>query len=339
MKTIFSTVAEILDVPQPDNFKHPFLTMAKFIFADDKGNSRNQGIKLDDFDEVIKTSIDMPVKMNFSSDGVGGHFGSYVIGHITKMTKEVAEDGSNVLMAWAALYNDEFPEEIKFLKEAYASGNPPGISYEISYSSPIIEGGIEWLKNIFTTAATFVKHPAYGKRTALLALASAKDDAEFMDRMKAIVAQAGDNLSEESDDEGGNIVDEKELEKAREELARLQAEAETRTAEIERLREEVNTRDGQISTLTSEIESLKRDKILDERVRRYVEAGLSLEAEAEKADKTKEFLLSLSEDAFEVYISQITELSTKKRTEASDDEKLPKLDGNITDTISFSFRD
>ena len=116
-----------------------------------------QGIELEDFDEVIKTSINMPIKMFYTGSGTGNHLGSYVIGHITGMEKAQAEDGTNQLIADAVLYAEEFPEEVKYLKEAYAEKRPPGISYEIIYGDSIIKNGVQWLKKMFTTAATLVR--------------------------------------------------------------------------------------------------------------------------------------------------------------------------------------
>lgn len=181
-----SAIAEITDVPTGD-FKHPFLTKIKFIFADNHGNGNNQGIEEEDFDEIAKSSIHMPIKMRFSYSGVGGHEHSTPIGHIVSMTKEI--DGEHAqLVGEAVLYSEEYPEEVGFLKETFAEGKAPGISWELAYVDSVVKNGIEWLKQVVTRAATFVKTPAYESRTPLLAIAEELySDDDFMRELGEII--------------------------------------------------------------------------------------------------------------------------------------------------------
>jgi hypothetical protein len=303
----FISIAEIVDVQNPDgsDYKHPLLTMAKFIFADDRGNNNRQGIKAEDFDEVIKSAIDTPVKMRFLGANVAGHPGSVPIGHIKRMEKE-SETDVNRLVAWAVLYSEEFPDEINFLKEAHASGEGPGISYEIMYSNSVSENGIEWLKNMTTRAATFVKSPAYGTRTALLALASNKDISpeEFTKELLAIV---------KPNDKGGSqrMELEDKIKALEAEKASLTAEASTKQSEIDKLAGEITTLKTEVDTLKTQNSDLKRTAVADARAREYVEAGFQLEADAEKLTKKKEFWTALSDEAWTEYL---TDLKSAKAT-------------------------
>ena len=338
-----SAIAEIVEVPQLDNFKHPFLTLAKFIFADDKGNQNNQGIEFEDFEEVSHSAIDTPVKMNFTGAGVGNHLGSYVVGHIKDMEK-VEAGGVNQLIATAILYSDEFPEEIKYLKDSFASGEAPGISYELAYQESKLKNGIQWLKKMFTLASTFVRAPAYGKRTAILALASAKDDDEFIQTMKTLVAQAEEKSGEgkiiNPTGKGGKNVE--ELEKAKADAEKFRAEADTRTVEVARLTEQLEAKTGEISTLTEKVATLEREKMLEARIRKYTEAGFQLEAEAEKVDKRKTFWLSLSDEAFEEYLADLvaaTKVTESHRALASLNVGIPRPTDSDNKIISFNFRD
>lgn len=303
-------IAEIVEEPTND-FKHPFLTVAKFIFADDKPNENNQGIEREDFKAIAQSSIDMPVKMLFTGTGVGNHLGSYVIGHIRNMV-----ESEDKLVAEAVLYKEEFPEEIGFLQQAHASGDAPGVSYEIIYEDSIFRDGIQWLKKAYTTAATFVRTPAYGKRTALLALASAKDDTQVIPTLKAYIAQAEESgEGNKLPNEGGINVD--ELEKAKTEAATFKAEAETKTAEISKLNESLQAKDDAIKALTEEVTTLKQEKVMESRVRALAEAGFPLEADAEKADKKKAFISSLSDDAFAAYLDDIKAVKASATAQAS----------------------
>lgn len=323
-----TTIAEIFEVENEGDFKHPLLTIAKFVFADDKGNSNNQGIKADDFDEVIKTAIHMPVKMRYLGASAGGHQSSVPIGHIIKMDKETLADSSNRLVASAVLYSEEFHDEVMFLKEAFNKGEAPGISYEIMYADSVEENGIQWLKKMITKAATFVRSPAYGNRTALLALATRQDidSEEFLTDFVTMAQDwAGESLSKKSkeentQEEGGKLMEE--------ELKQLKAEAEGLKEQIESLKKENDDLKEKLTTTNAELAKLNEEALAATREKKYLEAGFSLESDAEKAAKKRAFWISLSEEAFEEYIADLKAAKgATKAAEASTTKKpeLPKL--------------
>jgi hypothetical protein len=327
--TIFeSAIASIEEIPS-NNFKHPFLTVAEFVFADDKGNVNGQGIELEDFPAVALSAIDMPVKMKFTGRGTESHTGSVPIGHIKTMDI-VAEDGINKLIATAVLYADEFPEEITFLKDAFASGLAPGISWELAYKDSIVKEGIEWLKSIVTKAATFVRTPAYGSRTHLMALASS-DEGSLIELAREILAQA--NVS--NDDKGGNNVTEEELKKLQE---KMQAEAASKDSEITRLTTLLGEKDGEIQKLSDEVGTMKQAALIETRTQQIVAAGIPLEADAEKLTKKKGFWASLTEDAFNEYLSDLVaakqSAAVATASAAGNGEGLPRM-SVTTDTIDF----
>ena len=312
-ETVFtSAIAEITEVASED-FKNPFLTLAKFIFADDKGNNNKQGIELENFPQVAASAIDMPVKMRFSGRGSENHLGSVPIGHIKSM-ETVAEEGINRLIATAVLYADEFPEEITFLKEAFAKGKAPGISWELAYESSVARGGIEWLKDIITKAATFVRTPAYGSRTHLMALAST-NDGSLVELAKEILAQANTTIIE-----GGNKVNEEELKK-------LQEASASKDTEITRLTSLVTEKDGELKKLSDKVTSMEKAALIEARTQKMVAAGITLEADAEKLTKKKEFWAALSEDSFNEYLSDLVaaKASAKVGTASIRVEGLPKV--------------
>jgi len=315
-----SAIAELTEVSS-DNFSNPLLTVAKFIFADDKGNVNRQGIEVTDFPAIAQSAIDMPVKMSFSETGAGNHYGSIPIGHIKAM-ETVQENDVNKLIATAVLYADEYPDEINFLKDAYASGKAPGISWELNYKSSIVRDGIEWLKEIVTKAATFVKVPAYGSRTHLLALASAEDNT-LVELAKEILLQA--NIKEEPKDKGGNKVEKEELERK---LAEATADAASKDAEIARLGTVITEKDAAYEELNKKVQAMEKATLIESRTHKLVEAGFTLEADAEKLAKKKEFWASLSEEAFNEYVEDLKAAkATAKPAIASHRtvEGLPKL--------------
>jgi hypothetical protein len=337
-----TTIAEIMEVKAEDEeFNHPLLTVAKFVFSDDKGNANKQGIKAEDFDDVIRTAIHMPVKMRYLGVSAGGHQASVPIGHIIKMEKDTIED-TNRLVASAVLYSDEFSEEVAFLKESFAKGEAPGISYEVLYLDSIEENGIQWLKKIFTKAATFVRSPAYGKRTALLALATRQDidSEEFLNDFVTMANEwSGNESSEESEEdtqEGGKLMEE--------ELQRLKAEAEAFKAEIEALKETNREVSEKLEIANAEISKKNQEALVTAREKAFVEAGFTLEADAEKAEKKRAFWLSLSEEAFEEYLADLKAAKEATKIAAASKKEikpeLPKLavaSGN--DKVEYTIED
>lgn len=305
MKLKKTTLEEgaIAELYEEADFKHPYLTIARFVFADDKPNGNNQGIEYEDFAEVKATAIDMPVKMKFLGEaGVGNHAGSVTVGHIRKMDEEEVEDGSHRLVAEAVLYAGEYPEEVEFLKKKFEEGTAPGVSWEVTYKDVKKEGPISWLKGIITTAATFVRSPAYGMRTALLALASSTEltDEEINDELQKIVDENRPKITVEG---GSNKVEEElkklqaELEEAMEKIKTLEATNETLTTAKAELEEQVKERDEEISKFT-------KAELVASRTAKVAEAGLKIEDD-EVLAKKQEYWASLSEEQFAEYLDDL----------------------------------
>jgi hypothetical protein len=328
--SIFKVVlSSIQAMPSQDN---PFLVTAKFIFADNQGNENGMGIEFVDFPEVASSAINMPVKMKYLGEGVGNHAGSIPIGHITEMN--IQDDGEiKQLIGTAALYAEEYPDEISFLMESFKSGDAPGISWELGYADSVIKDGIQWLKGIITKAATFVRQPAYGKRTALLALASdaALTDKEFdVELLKLAGATSIDT-------KGGNTVNEEELKKEvarlKEELAAKDAALAAKNAELETLQTTNSSVVEENKTLKEKVASIEKNILAEERARKYVEAGFTFSEEAEKAAEKKAFLASLEPNVFESYLADLVTAKASAKpaasASASSGTQIPKP--NLTD--------
>jgi hypothetical protein len=315
-------ISSIMDVPGIDD-THPFITVARFVFADDKPNANNQVVDYSEFDNIKNSAVGMPVKMKFTGSGVGEHEGSVPIGTIQSMEEITNTDGSHQLVAQAMLWKEEFPEEVQYLKDTFAAGDAPGISYELGYADSETKNGLQFIKRIVTLAATFVKHPAYGTRTRLLALAAmevvtAQDIAEatvqaakstniplsdVIDILGTLKGSSENPVIEdpmkigESSEEGGNQMEE--------ELQQAKAMAASLSAEIEALKALIDQKDAEILGTQEEIKGLKLAALVDSRTRRVVEAGLTLEADAEKAEKKKALWASLTDEQFEEYLDDL----------------------------------
>ena len=312
---LHSQIAEIQQESTSD-FKHPLLRIVKFILTDDKPNINNQGIEYEDFELLKNSAIDMPIKMRFIGDDVLGHKGSVTVGHIRAVSEEVREDGTHQLVAEGVLYADEFPNEIDFLEKSFAEGKAPGISWEVNYKDEKKDGIISWLKGAITKAATFVKNPAYGPRTALLALASdtSVSDEDLLHEISTIT----EKYSPKKEEKGGNNKVEEELKKLQEQLAALQEElAAEKTAKAEL--------EAKITSQEEVIAEFRKATLVAERTKKVVEAGLKLEND--KLEKKQEFWATLSEEAFAEYLSDIVAATkANKSSKAEAASGLPKVD-------------
>lgn len=324
-KTFTTAIAEIADIE--GEFNHPLLTRIKFILATNEGarlstskTGLKQGIKEEDFDDVIKTAINMPIKLRYLRNGVGNHFGSIPVGHISNIEKVDLEDGIKGLVAEGVLYASEYPDEVDYLKTAYAANEAPGISYEIRYDQEksIIEDGVEWIKDLITQAATIVRSPAYGSRTAILALASNKElsTEEFNEEVLSIIAP------KEADNKGGSQMDEKDKEIQRltalaaEKEDALKTETDKLTNELNSVKTELTTVKGELETVTAENAKLLNTIKMESRAKAYAEAGLEFDEDAEKAQAKKELLTKMEDDVFATYLADLKEAKTKKTATA-----------------------
>lgn len=328
---LLTAIAEIADVPVEEG--HPLLTKMKFIFAtadegfnlSTKKNGLKQGIKAEDFDDIIKTSINTPVKMRYLGfrGGVGNHLGSIPIGHIVGMEKTSLEDGTLALAAEAVLYAQEYPEEVEYLKTAFATGAAPGVSYEIQHSSSksVIEDGVEWIKGLITQAATIVRSPAYGSRTAILALASNKEltEEELTDELKSIM---------KPEEEGGSDMDkDKEIERLTALASDKDSALTKKDEEIAAIIKERDEAKDKLAEATSENEGLKKTILLEQRAQAYAAAGLTFDEDADKANEKKELLAKMDEDVFNSYVADLKAASGKKAVAlaSASDRGVPKF--------------
>ncbi len=153
-----------------EKYKNPLLTWVRLVFADDKPNANKQGISQEEFPNLIKSMVHMPIKANYADSGLEGHSGASIVGVI----KEGQQQG-NKIFTIGALYNDEYPDVVDFFKKEIAEGRQVDFSWEIRFKDAIAKDGVEWLSGTTTKAITAVKNPAYEGRTPLLDVASVQD--------------------------------------------------------------------------------------------------------------------------------------------------------------------
>jgi hypothetical protein len=167
-------LSEFLVVDEADNSeeavatvtRNPSITWVKFVLTDDKPNANRQRVPADEFDNLITSGTNMPIKVAQGSIS-NGHDGSFPIGVISHLKKH-----KDQIIGLAALWERERPEDVRMIKEKYSKREPLELSWEILYAdSATTEDGITDLKNTALRAVTFVGRPAFEGRTPVLAVA------------------------------------------------------------------------------------------------------------------------------------------------------------------------
>lgn len=312
----------------PLNFEHPGLRQMKFIFCDDKPNFNKQGIEQEDFAAIAMSAVGTPIKMKYvmkrkrtglaAQDGgdIGGHESSIPIGFIKAMTERKLDDGTNQLIADAVLFAEEYPEEVDFLEKAFAAKKAPGVSWELKHSEEksVVRDGVTWLKGLITKAASIVKNPAYGDRTAILALASDRNlsNEDFLAGISAITTEDSPKNTTKG---GSNRMTDEEIQKLKDDLAAATSALAAKTEELTAKASEISTLTGEKETLTTTlserdatIETFTTEKKVAERTNALTEAGITVTIKPER-------LMSFTDESFAEYVSElkaVAEASAKK---------------------------
>jgi hypothetical protein len=300
---------------------NPYVRWIKFVLLDDQPNKNKQRIPKEEFDNVLKTGMYMPLKSEAGTLS-GDHKDSGPLGVITNLTKE-----GNRVLGLAALWERERPEDIKLLKESFASGNKINISWELTYNEKIPQDGYTDLVGISLNAATIVGMPAYAGRTPIVALASTENNGTEENSSEIVVG-----VSEMED----KLNELETITKERDDALEVNK---TLTEEITSLKTSLTQKDSDMESMRQELASLKEFKSsidaekervtkLDNLKKLFSESGLEVTedyfADAERVNK----LLSMDESAINFLIQET--VSFKKAAEASVEGsvKVPKLGSN-----------
>jgi len=177
---------------------NPAVTWAKFILTDDQPNDNRHRVPQTEFHNLIKSGLHMPVKMAYGKINED-HDDAFPLGVITHLKQE-----DNKVVALAALWTEERPSDVRYIKDKVAAKEPVNVSWEILFGDFTEEDGVVDLKDTSLKAATIVGIPAYAGRTPILAVAAKKWS-------KAYVTQLPDSAflhveSREAVDEEGNTI-------------------------------------------------------------------------------------------------------------------------------------
>ena len=308
--------------------KNPTVTWAKFILTDDRMNGNGMRIPKSEFSNLINTGVHMPVKMAMGEISPG-HENTRPLGVITHLTEIVTDAGASAIVALAALWGEERPADVTFIKERFAQKQPVDISWEILYENEVFNeefGSID-LVSTALRAATVVGNPAYQGRTPFLAISA-----------KTAKAEAPGS---EEDTEETKV--EKELQEKLDAANARVAELETKLAEKDTAIAELTT---QKETLEAEITPLKEFKVqadaelakaekMSQIKAKFTEAGL--EKDEKFFTDNEERLLKLEETALDFMVQELKAFASAnppKKEDASledDKTKVPPMHGTEGD--------
>ena len=276
---------------------NPTLRWLKFVLTDDQPNENKQRIPQEEFDNLIRSGINMPIKMA-EGDIADGHPGSKPIGVITHL-KQVA----NKIEGLAALWSSERPDDVDLIIDEFESGTPPQISWEVPFDEEILgDDGISTLKGIILRAATLVRLPAFAGRTPVLAIAS-KD-------IKPIEANANNQEDTMTDEQIKELED--KLAEATSKIAELTGQLKEKTDGFASVEEELTT--------LREFKA-QADKAADEATLLTSVRAKFAEAEIEKSDEyfeeNKEHFLSLDGTSLDFMIQEMSAFAKTSVANAS----------------------
>jgi DNA-binding Lrp family transcriptional regulator len=266
---------------------NPYQTQIEFVFTDFLPNKNNQGIPLDEADNIISSAVGMPIKVNLSNRR---HENAIPIGPIQAVWR--SEDGSrDVLLARATIWDSEFPEVAMFLRSAYAEQKDIGTSWELRYSESENLDGVEWLKGIIVTGTAIVDNPAYGKtRTRVLA-----------------IAEVENNMEEKI----------KELE---EKVSELTAALTTKVEAESAVKSELDTSKSALAELQSKLDATESDLTFTRRSH-VLGSVFSVEELAAK----RSFILGMTNEAFAEYTSDLARVAKAENKVSSAEVKIPNF--------------
>lgn len=152
---------------------NPYVRWAKFTLTDDQPNGNRERIPLSEFDNLLKSGVLMPIKMaegRIEED----HDDASPIGVIAHLQKIVV-NGINKIVGLAALWLNERPGDVTYLKSKIDNGEEVNLSWEMGAQDKVLadDGVYDWV-GVALKGTTVVGRPAYLGRTQIDAIAAKK---------------------------------------------------------------------------------------------------------------------------------------------------------------------
>lgn len=283
---------------------NPFQTHLELVLTDFAPNKNKQAVPKSEAESIIATAKNRPFKINFAGSKINGHLGAIPVGSLI----DVYQDGEQI-KAKAILWNDEFPEVDEYFRAETAKGNAIKTSWEIYHSGAELNDGVEYLRNCVFGATCAVENPAYGNRTPVLSIAETE--------LQSLVNSLTENLYTVI-----NALYELSENEKRVSVFDGSVEAEI-SAALDLLRAYLSNK---VQTLSEDLEKkeaeLAAEKLWNTRSETLTELGIA------KVEDRKDLILSLSEEAFSMYV---TDLKSATKTVTLVPEPMSTDDYSISD--------
>ncbi len=326
---------------------NPTVTWAKFVLTDDRTNANGERIPQTEFPNLMKSGIYMPVKMALGEIS-SGHPGTKPLGTITHLKQVRLDDGASAIVAIAALWGQERPADVEFIKQRMAEQQPVDVSWEILYEDATLntEAGSMDLAGTILRAATIVGNPAYQGRTQFLSIAARKiSDATTQEEESDTIQETNseDNLMEKAELEARVAELEPKLSEVQAQVEAANKALAEKEAEVARLTEESSAKDTELGELREykasiEAEAQKAEKLAAIKTK-FVEAGIT--EEDEYFEQNAERFLKMEEDDLAFFIQEkarglTTEAGKNSEASTKTTPRIPALTGADDEDYSIS---
>jgi len=324
---------------------HPFQTKLSLILTDFEPNGNRQAIPRSEAENIIRTALNQPLKINFTGDGYLGHKGAFPVGPITSAYIGT-DNGREVIMGEAIIWNELYKDVSEHLIATLDEG--VGTSWEMYFEeSNKDNNGVEWLNNCTFAATCVVETPAYGpNRTRILAIAEKMRDTQDEATMSKTEESAQSTVDVEAlRTELLNVQDTMfrmwegidtlftetfEIEQATVErdigkIAAQFAEKLSKLADqIKTLKEKAGLAEqlkSEVATLTEEKQNNERAQLIKERTQKLSDAGLDITSDTFKGTQDKiDMYMNMDEAMFNTYINDL--LSVRKVSAQAEQKKI-----------------
>lgn len=317
---------------------NPTVTWAKFVLTDDRRNENGQRVPKEEFPNLMRSGLHMPVKMALGEISPG-HLNAKPLGTITHLKEITTEDGASAIVAIAALWGQERPADVEFLKQRFAENLPVDVSWEIIYKDTILNNTLASidLSGTALRAATIVGNPAYTGRTPFLAIA-AKTESEATAEETNPDKLAEDELNDIEKLQADLAEAQQKLDEALAKVTANETALAEKDAEIARLTEENTAKETELTPLrefkaSADAEAEKKVRLENIKTK-FVEAGIEKDDEY-FAGENAEKLIKMSDEQLDFMVQELKVFAEASKTSTASTKttkKIPALSGEEIDT-------
>lgn len=313
---------------------HPFQTQIEFIFTDFLPNKNNQGIPIEEAQNIINTAIGMPIKISRAQEK--GHAGAIPVGPIQALWMGTDEN-RDVLFARATIWDLEYPDVAEYLKTAYAESSTIGTSWEIKYETTEEIDGVNWLQNAVCVGTAIVDRPAYGEtRTRVLAVAEETTMDEERSKIEQMFEQLNafyNRLSElycatyEIEEAEASKIENLDdfIGQFSKLVETIDSRAKSAGVALSEVTDKLTAIETDHTTLQTEIAQLKEDRTFENRANTLAGLFSNDELTAKRAQ-----LLAMSDSAFAEYANDLRKVA---KAEVKPEIRVPNFVGKAEVTV------